>query len=219
VTQEQVAFVTMIIQAILALLQFALIGVGLWYTIETRRLRIHSGGQLKTLKQKVSLSYMPAFSIEIFRMDEAIFDPDLSKELDRVKPMYIREWENFVYCCRVINISAKPAKNLTLLLYDHAKDTYSKVKSISVLRGDNSRIFWIIEPRLSRDQINESMNIDYGRPSVTLIDQCLASDTSYALLIFCDINDSIYGVMRGFWFNEDADLMEEYKTQHFYVEP
>lgn len=190
------------------IVQLALASVAIWYTIETRKLRIQNEAQMKLLREQTRLSLTPYLVPGIADVDLALLrkniaeDKSLTEDQRKEKLSKLDE-AKIKFVCNVHNPTSKTPHHVNVYIYDS--------RTRSFLEGDygkewiaekGSELFQVSEPYLGRDEVVESIRKQYGDGTDFIFRQLSAGDQSYIAIIFRDLEGRLYMAKREFMISD-----------------
>lgn len=189
--------------------------IALWYTVETRKLRLQNQEQLSLLMKQVRLSVAPYIHVTLLNFQTAL---ELLREEGKVpteEPARNRFEEGLrekfsqpkvKFISKISNKSSKLALHLRVYVFDCRSKTFFRSDwGRTVLAEHESIEMEILSEGVSLEVIRKEMEAKYGEPN-DLFHRSLNADcqASYILAFFKDIEGSSYVVKREFDINKDG---------------
>ena len=195
----------------LLLVQSALVVAALWYSWETRRMRIQNLHEIHLLANQGRLALAPflvpgaSTKAELLKNIEASTEPDEATRLDHARQV---NESDVRYIVRVDNPTDKTGCHLqpyifdpltkSFLIPDHGKEW---------IRPRESESFQVSGPNCTRKKIEEDLESEYGNIAQNLFSELdMPEDSGYVVLFFRDIEGTLYASKRPFRIVEDATV-------------
>ncbi len=193
----------LVVQALLAV--FAL-----WYTIETRALRLQASAQLKLIGRQHLLAVAPFLMVSVTTKSELVqsieAQQDSPEKAERLESANALPQETFV--CAVENPTSRIALHAEGVIYvAESKHFLEGEKGLACIGEKEDYEIWFGEDPLTQKEVVDSTTASF--PNATKIDGDLLdhADESYSVIFFKDIEESVYCVKRAFYTDEDGDTI------------
>ncbi len=193
--------------AIISQISLALIAV--WYTIETRKLRVQNQHQLKLLTKQVTLSLAPYIHVSLFNFKTALQTlneegeiPGEQTERDQfVNGLRTRFAQpNAKFISKISNQTTKLAIGVRVYVFDcHSKTFFRSEWGRTVLPEKDSIDLEILGDAVSLEIVRQELKTKYSE-SNPLFERHLTTEgtSSYIMVLFKDIEGNSYVVRREF---------------------
>ncbi len=202
-------------EVIVLLAQLALVAAALWYTIETRKLRIQSESQMDMLRRQGRLSVAPFLvpglvDVDLARLRKKVEeDTELSAEerrdkLDKIDRAQVR------FVCAVQNPTTKLPHHCQLWVYDAKRRSFLLCDAgKEVIPEKETMLFQVSEPSFSLDECMKHLQTDFGTAADFAHVQLKVGTESYIALFFQDLEGRVYMIKRPFGIHDDGDVVHK----------
>ena len=197
------------------LVNAALAVIALWYTVETRRLRLQNQNQLKLLTKQGMLSLVPYLHVTLCNLatalalyeEEGKLPTDANKRAQFVGEIKRRFSEPGVkFICRINNETTKLATAIRVCVFESQSKTFLRSEWGRTVLPEKDSIELEISPdAVSREVMTGELRNRYGPTTTEFFEKQLSTDhtLSYVIVFFRDIGGNPYAVRREFEFVED----------------
>ena len=203
----------LIVQFVLAGLQFVIVGLLVWYSWETHGMRVSSEQQVALLRDEARTRIAPLLlpTLEPPGLDfvERAAREDLQRRLaepDR-EPAITRR------LVAVRNLSSSLAQRVSVVLFDHTRGTYGWATSpIGVLLAEKQTSAEIAGPGLALQELVEEIEVLYGEAAVGLIVTQLSPTSQSFIVALCQDQMAHLHLSRRPFTATDGDKEVKYET-------
>jgi hypothetical protein len=190
----------------------ALAVIALWYTIETRRLRLQNQDQLKLLSKQAMLSLVPYVHVSLYNLDTALelyeeegklpgSQTEKARFVDKIRRRFSQPGVRFI--CKISNETTKLATGVRVYVFDCQSKTFFRSEwGRTVLAEKESIELEISQDAVSLEVVTEELRSKYGS-AIDPFEQHLITDhtSSYTIVFFRDVGGNAYVVRREFEIN------------------
>lgn len=193
--------------------------VGLWYTIETRKLRLQSENQSKTAIRQKRLSIAPYLVVGVMH-PESFIDEDEDNEDKRkefiAKLEESRKNDEFLYLATISNPTEKIAIQTNVYIFDNNKKSYLTGDiGHQVISAKDNEAMPVSKPYMTEEEVRKVINKDYDLSNeFNMALKAIEKDSSVIYLLYKDIEGYPYLVVRPFDIDDDGDFT--FSNQLFY---
>jgi len=188
-------------------IQVVLVGVVIWYTVETRKYRKASERQLALLREQDRLHRQPALIVGVKRWAEEAVASFLKNQMhmseeevrQRVDRARVREP---ILVCRVLNVLESPPLDVKAILFDAVRQTFilSDQGSDMLPQGQGADYTFTGEGQ-TRDDLLQRLQDETGGYAF-LAGRLSAGEESFVAVIFKDMAGQEYLYQRPFVIQE-----------------
>ncbi|WP_156919241.1 hypothetical protein [Azovibrio restrictus] len=203
------------------LIQFVLVCVGLWYTVETRKLRQQSERQSKAALGQKRLSiapYLVSGLVNPLSEDEDASESGDSAERAELKKAIedARKNDELLYFVGVSNPTDKVAIQVDIYLYDKNKKSYLLGDTgHQVLSSKDHEIISVSRPYMTESEVTAEIKADHGLHAEFARAVSQRKEThSEIYVLYKDIEGFSYLAARQFKEEDDGDIV--YRQQNFF---
>ena len=203
------------------LVQLALAGAAIWYTIETRKLRLQSEQQMGLLKNQTRLSVAPFLVPGLIDVNLAVLRDNVQQRTDLSDEQKTEALANISrsyvkYVCTVNNPTTKVPHHINLYIYDSSTKSFlSADYSKEWIAEKDNELFQVSEPCYSRDDVLKRIKDQYGNGLDFIDKHLVVGDISYIALLFRDLEGRVYLTKRVFAIARGNSIHHDSSAMYF----
>ncbi|HKJ32850.1 MAG TPA: hypothetical protein VKA34_13530 [Balneolales bacterium] len=194
---------------------FGLVIVGVWYSYETRGLKITAEKQIKELQNQFRISNVPGLFLSVIHKDKVIKLIEEGKITQKSgKVTYSKEklTEVLKYYVLLENVSQQIAYEVRLYLFRADIKSFMRSPSFKVyVKPDKPEAMYLIDETgnyIDETKLIEEVNENYGLELYSLKDYLKNRNINCLLLFYKDIQGYTYLRTRHFLYNKQNNLMQ-----------
>ncbi len=202
------------IRLLTAFSTFALVIVGLWYTWETRGLRIQADEQLSEIRNQFRLTLVPDLFPSIVKKDkvkELVMEGKLKQTIGKRRYSQEQLINVIKYFVLMENASNKLAYEVRVYVFDHDTKSYLKSPKHNIYvpaPGKKFQAFFNEKANyIDSMELITDINEEYGLKLTSLKKFIKSKKTSIVLLFFKDVQGNIYLRTRAFRYDDENNLV------------
>jgi len=203
------------IRSLTALLTFALVVVGLWYTWETRNLRKQAEAQLSEIRKQFQLSNVPSLFPSVIHKDtvkELIMEEKIKQTTGKIRYSKEELAEVLKYYVVLENVADKIAYDVRLYVFDSDTKSYLKsAQSKAFIRAKDEESITLFEEKdnfIDEEQLTKEVTEVYGLNLFSIKKYIESKKFSILLLFFKDIQGNAYLRTRTFVYDEQNNRLQ-----------
>jgi len=194
---------------------FCLVIVGIWYSYETRALKINAETQIKEFRNQFRISNVPNLFLTLIpqsKVTELIMEGKITHKSEDVTYTKGQLAEVLKYYVLLENVSQQIAYDARLYLFRADIKNFMKPASFKVYVKPEkpAAIFFINKPDNYIDEMKliEEINDNYGLQLYSLKNYVKVRNANYLLLFYKDIQGYTYLRTRYFGYNKQNNLIQ-----------
>jgi hypothetical protein len=197
--------------------------IALWYTLETRKLRIQNQVQLELLAKQARLSLAPYLHVSLLNLESTLLifgdegkipktEDEKLKLTNALRERFSKP--NLKFICKISNKSTKLATTIRVYVFDcKARTFFRSAWGRTVLSEKETDDLEISNDAVSLDVIKQELQDKYGE-SNNFFNQQLTTDcpSSYTIVFYKDIEGNPYAVKREYEIDSGRIITEKRNT-------